>query len=81
MIAMAWKHENVFIGTDAHSPKYLPPSLVNYMDSYGHRKVIFGTDFPVLDFERTRTEIEGLGLRSESLECVLRTNAERVYGL
>jgi predicted TIM-barrel fold metal-dependent hydrolase len=81
MIAMAWKHENVFVGTDAHSPKYLPPSLVRYMDSYGRKKVIFGTDFPVLDFERTRAEIEQLGLRPESLECLLRTNVERVYGL
>jgi hypothetical protein len=27
MIAMAWKHENVYIGSDAHSPKYWPESF------------------------------------------------------
>ena len=81
MIAMAWKHPNVYIGTDAHSPKYWPDSFVRYMDSYGRSKVIFGTDFPVLDFERTRAEIEGLGLRAESLAAVLAGNARRVYGI
>ena len=80
MIAMAWKHPNIYIGTDAHSPKYWPQNFVQFMNSYGREKVIFGTDFPVLDFERTRLEIEDLGLRRESLEKILRSNAARVYG-
>lgn len=81
MIAMAWKHPNVYIGTDAHSPKYWPENFVRYADSYGRHKVIFGTDFPVLGFERTRREIEALGLREESLRRLLRENAREVYGL
>ena len=81
MIAMAWKHANVFIGTDAHSPKYWPASFVKFMNSFGRDKVIFGTDFPVLDFERTRSEIEAFGLREESLRAVLHGNTKRVYGL
>ena len=78
---MAWKHKNVFIGCDAHSPKYFPPSFVNYMNSYGRKKVIFGTDFPVLDFARTRGEMESLGLAPETLQAVLRDNVLRIYGL
>lgn len=81
MIAMAWKHPNVYIGTDAHSPKYWPEAFVKYIDSYGQDKVIFGTDFPVLGFERTREEIEALGLRPEPLRKLLRGNAMRIYGL
>lgn len=81
MIAMAWKHENVFIGSDAHGPKYWPPQFVHYINTYGRHKVIFGTDFPVLDFERTRNEIEDLGLREESLRLFLRDNVVRIYGL
>ena len=61
MIAMAWKHENVHICTDAHSPKYWPESVVKYLNSYGQNKVIFGTDFPVLRFERTVSEIDDFG--------------------
>jgi uncharacterized protein len=81
MIAMAWKHPNVYIGCDAHSPKYWPDAFVKYLNSYGQDKVIFGTDFPVLDFERTRREIEALGLKPGPRRKLLRDNALRVYGL
>jgi hypothetical protein len=81
MIAMAWKHPNVFIAADAHSPKYWPESFVKYVDSYGQDKVMFGTDFPVLQFDRTRREVEALGLRPGPLRKFLRDNALRVYGL
>ena len=81
MIAMAWKHPNVYIGCDAHSPKYWPASFVNFIDTFGQDKVIFGTDFPVLDFERTRTEIEALELRSDPKRKLLRDNVLRIYGL
>lgn len=81
MIAMAWKHENVYIGSDAHSPKYWPESFVHYINSYGQDKVIFGTDFPVLDFKRTMDEILDLGFKPEVLPKLLRENARRLYGL
>lgn len=81
MIAMAWKHPNIYIGCDAHSPKYWPASFVQYANSYGQDKVIFGTDFPVLDFGRTREEIEALGLKEEPKRKILRENALRIYNL
>jgi hypothetical protein len=81
MIAMAWKHQNVFIGSDAHTPKYWPPNFTRYIDSYGQDKVIFGTDFPVLDFERTVDEIDALGLRDGSRRKFMRDNVMRLYGL
>jgi predicted TIM-barrel fold metal-dependent hydrolase len=81
MIAMAWKHANVYIGTDAHSPKYWPQSLVQYMNSYGQDKVIFGTDFPILRFERTIREIEELKLKPQVLRKVFAENTRRVYRL
>ncbi|MBI33114.1 MAG: hypothetical protein CMD98_04485, partial [Gammaproteobacteria bacterium] len=43
MISMAWKHENIYIGCDAHRPKYWPKSFTHYVNSYGQDKVIFGT--------------------------------------
>ncbi len=81
MIAMAWKHENVFIGCDAHSPKYWPQSFVHYINSYGQDKVIFGTDFPVLDFKRTMDEILSLNFKPDVLPKLLRDNTRRIYGL
>jgi predicted TIM-barrel fold metal-dependent hydrolase len=81
MIAMSWKHANVFIGCDAHRPTYWPESFIKYINTFGQDKVIFGTDFPVLDFERTRADIEALNLRPGSLKKLLRDNVLRIYKL
>lgn len=81
MIAMAWKHPNVYIIADAHAPKHWPEAFVRYIDSYGQDKVMFGTDFPVLPFERMRREVEELGLRPGPKRKFLRDNAVRVFRL
>lgn len=81
MISMAWKHENVFIGTDAYAPKHWPDNLVHYMNSYGQDKVLFGTDWPVIDPERAVREIADLNLRPASHQKVMRDNALRLFNL
>jgi len=81
MIAMAWKHENVFILADAHRPKYWPQSFIHYLNTYGRRKVMFGTDFPVLDFVSTLDDIRGLGLRDDTYRALVRDNAVRIFKL
>ena len=81
MIAMAWKHENIYMCTDAHSPKYWPESVIKFLNSYGQDKVIFATDFPVLRFERTLSEIESFDLKPEVRRKFLRDNVIKIYGL
>ncbi len=81
MIAMAWKHRNVYIGCDAHRPKYWPESFSKYINSFGQDKVIFGTDFPVLPFRRTIDDIDEIGFKPEVRRKLLRDNALRIYGL
>jgi predicted TIM-barrel fold metal-dependent hydrolase len=81
MIAMAWKHENIFIGVDAYAPKHWPKQLVRYLDSYGRDKVLFGTDWPVIDPERAVGDLAELGIRPESLRLLMRENALRVFRL
>ena len=81
MIAMAWKHANVFIGLDAYAPKYCPPQLVRYMNSYGSHKVMFGTDWPVIDPERGVAEMAEHDLKPHAYEQVMRTNALKVFKL
>ena len=79
MIAMAWKHARVFIGIDAHAPKHLPATLIHYMDSYGSHKVLFGTDWPVIDPRRAVAEIAAHQLRPESHARVMGGNALAVF--
>ena len=81
MISMAWKHDNVYIGSDAYAPKHWPSSLIHYINTYGSRKVLFGTDWPVIDPERAVREIDELDLRPESRQFLMRENALRVFRL
>jgi predicted TIM-barrel fold metal-dependent hydrolase len=79
MIAMAWKHERVFIGLDAYAPRHLPAALVRYMDSFGSHKVLWGTDWPVIDPRRSVAEMHEHGLRPASFAKVMRDNALTVF--
>lgn len=81
MISVAYKHQNVYIGSDAYAPKHWDPALVRYIDSWGSRKVLFGTDFPVIDPRRALSEIATLGIREPSLRRFLHDNAAQLYGL
>jgi len=81
MISMCWKHENVYTAGDAYAPKYWPASFVHYANSYGREKVMFGTDWPVIDPERALEEVDQLGFRDEVKPLLLRENAVRVFKL
>ena len=81
MIAMAWKHANVYIGIDAYAPKYLPKALLHYMNSYGAHKVLFGTDWPVIDPERAVAEMAAHELRPEAMRQIMRETAVKVFKL
>lgn len=79
MVSVADKHANVYIGTDAYAPRYLDPELVDYMAGVGARKVLFGTDWPVIPFGRAVQEMRAHGLPEEAERAVLGTNAMELY--
>ena len=81
MISVAWKHPNVYIGSDAYAPRHWKPEFVHFLNTWGREKVIFGTDWPVIEMERAIREIGELDLRPESRRLFLRENALRLYGL
>ncbi len=81
MIGLAWKYPNVHIDTSAYLPRYYPPALVHFMNSYGQDKVLWGTNYPMLPVERCREGVEDLNLKPEAKEKFLRLNALRVFHL
>lgn len=81
MISVAYKHENVYIGSDAYAPKHWPTEFVRYVDSWGSDKVLFGTDFPVVHPERAMREIAELPIRESSRRKFLGQNAVDLYKL
>jgi hypothetical protein len=78
-ISMAWKHDNVYLAGDAYAPKHWPKPFVHYANTYGSHKVLFGTDWPVIDPERAVEEVAALELRPESHRRLMRDNALAVF--
>ena len=81
LIALAWKHRNVYIGTSAHAPKYWDPSLVRFLNSRGIGKVLFGTDFPVLQHADALKQVATMPLKDEARAWLLRETARKVFKL
>jgi len=83
--AVAWKHKNVYLEFGAIAPRYQAPGagggwgdIAHLMDTVLRDKVLFGTDWPMLRYDRFLAEIDRLGLRPESRAAYLSGNAERL---
>jgi uncharacterized protein len=81
LIALAWKHPNVYVGTSAHAPKYWDPALVRFLGSRGKGKVLFGTDYPVLRHAEALAQVDGLGLSADARAWLVRETARKVFKL
>jgi predicted TIM-barrel fold metal-dependent hydrolase len=82
MVAVCRKHENVHIDTSAYTSKRLPPELVAYMKTRGgRRKVLFGSNYPMITPQQALADLDILGLDDETRALYLEGNARRVFGL
>lgn len=80
-IAVATKHEHVYIDTSAYTARRYPEPLVAYLRANGRRKVMFGTNYPMITPARCLEGLDGLGLDAETEALFLEGNATRVFDL
>ncbi|CAM2065334.1 Amidohydrolase [Sulfidibacter corallicola] len=81
MIAVATKHENVFIDTSAYTVARYPAELVAYLEHHGRHKVLFGSNFPMITPQKCLKGLDALGLDRNTRDAFLHGNARRVFGL
>jgi len=81
MIALATKYPNVHIDTSAYVPRRFPPELVAFMQGHGREKVLFATDYPMIQPAKALGQLDALGLDEEATRLFLGGNAARVFGL
>ena len=81
MIAVATKHENVYIDTSAYTAKRYPQELVDFINGHGGKKVLFGTNYPMIPHSKCLADLDKLGMSDETREKFLVGNAERVFEL
>lgn len=81
MIALATKYDNVYIDTSAYKPRRYPGELVEYLRGHGRKKVLFGSNFPMIAPGACLAQLDALGLDDEARRLFLSENARRVFGL
>ena len=81
MITLATKYPNVYIDTSAYKAKRFPPELISYMRANGRKKVMFGTNYPMMTPQQALQGLDELGLDEETRRLFLYQNAQRVFKL
>ena len=78
-IAVATKHENVYIDTSAFTIRRYPPELVRFLKSNGGHKVMFGTNYPMITPAKCLTALDDLQLADDTKAAFLGGTAARVF--
>lgn len=81
MIALATKYPNVYIDTSAYKASRYPAELVDYVRGHGRKKVLFGSNFPMITPAACLADLDGLGWSDEVRALFLGENARRVFRL
>jgi len=79
IISLATKFPNLHIDTSAYKATRIPEDFVSFMRGRGVRKVMFGTNYPMLTAAACLEGLASLGLGEEETELFLHQNARRVF--
>ncbi|WP_347280164.1 amidohydrolase family protein [Frankia sp. CcI49] len=81
-VKLMLKWPNLYYSTSAFSPRYYPANIIDYANTRGADKIIYGGYFPMgLSLDRIMTELAQVPLKAEVWPKFLRHNAARVLGL
>ncbi len=80
-ISICLHKPQVYIDLSGWSPKYFSPTLVQYANTLLKRKVLFGSDYPLIAPDRWLADFEKIAIRDEVRPLILKENALRLFGL
>ena len=75
------KFPNFYVDTSAYAVHRLPPAFLDYMKGVGARRVMFGTNWPMLSPTRCLEHLDRLGLPADLRADFLGGTAKRVFKL
>jgi len=80
LISVCYKWDNVWFGVDAWMPKYLKPEIINFIGSrMGQDRAVWGTNG--LPWKESLDQVDGLGLKPEARQKLIRDNARELFKL
>ena len=71
--------DNVYMCCCAVAPRYWPEQFVHFINTRGRNKMMFGTEYPTIHWQRGREEIAALPLRDEVKPLFFADNARAAY--
>ena len=80
-ISVALHKPTVHIDLSGWSPKYFPPTLIQYANSLLKTKILFGSDYPWITPDRWMADFEKIGIKDEVRPLILKENAVRLFAL
>jgi hypothetical protein len=81
MLALATKYENVYVDTSAYKPKRYPDEFVEFLRGHGRDRVLFGTNYPMIQPGDCLAGLDGLELDDATARAFLHENAEAAFGV
>ena len=70
----------VYIDLSGWSPKYFPPSLLQYANTLLKHKMLFGSDYPWITPDRWLADFATIDVRDDVRPLILKENAARLFG-
>jgi uncharacterized protein len=80
-ISVCMHKQQVYIDLSGWSPKYFSPTLIQYANTILKKKVLFGSDYPMLTPERWLADFQQIAIKDEVRPLILKENAMRLFGL
>lgn len=75
------KFPNFYVDTSAYVLHRLPPGFIQLMKETGNKRILFGTNWPMLSPAHCLKGLDSLGLDETASRNFLYDNAKRVYNL
>src|SRR6266853_4643730 len=73
-ISVCLHKPQVYIDLSGWSPKYFSPALIQYANTLLKRKVLFGSDYPLLTPDRWLADFAGIAIKDEVRPLILKQN-------
>jgi predicted TIM-barrel fold metal-dependent hydrolase len=71
----------VFIDLSGWSPRYFPKQIIHYANTQLRKKMLFGSDFPLITPDKWMADAKEVGFRDEVMPGILKGNAAKLLGL
>ena len=78
-ISVCLHKPQVYIDLSGWSPKYFSPILIQYANTLLKKKMLFGSDYPLITPDRWMTDFAAIAIRDEVRPLILKENAARLF--